>query len=465
VAFRGDDEKDVVASNSTSTSTEGSTTDGGDGTTTSTIPGIPDDLTDLLDDFGGDTGGAGAGGMDIFSQCSGPLSSALLDSFEGGGAGEAVPPGDLVAEVQAIARNDEEIRGLAFDAIPEPEVLSAEAMNQRVQDMVEAQYSDDQAAEDSVVLIGLGAVPEGTDMKQLQMEALGGQVAGFYDPKTGKIVMGEFGSGEGLSTTAKITMAHELDHALTDQALGLPDLVVESHPGQEDATLGALGLIEGDATLVMYLALFNGFGQGGDPFSSMLDMGGEDAAATQALLDALPVYIQKSLLYPYTDGLAFVCALHDQGGFAAVDAAYDNPPATSAQVLFPERYFAGEEAVAAASPGQPGSGWDALPVRQLGAAELEWLLAAPGGDASAALDNTRARVEAWAGGSLTTWTNGGETAVAISLVEHEGFDTLCDTMTQWAEASNFDATTVSCNGDDVVVGIAPDQATADAIAG
>ena len=107
----------------------------------------------------------------------------------------------------------------------------------------------------------------------------------------------------------------------------------------------------------------------------------------------------------------------------------------------------------------------ALPVRQLGAVELEWLFAAPGGDASAALDNTRDRVAAWAGGSLSTWTKDGATAVGISLVEHEGHDDLCDSMTQWTEASGFDAVSVTCEGTTSPVGIAPDSATAQAIAG
>jgi hypothetical protein len=47
-------------------------------------------------------------------------------------------------------------------------------------------------------------------------------------------------------------------------------------------------------------------------------------------------------LFPYQDGLTFVIALYDSGGWAAVDKAYESPPLSTEQVLHPERYREGD---------------------------------------------------------------------------------------------------------------------------
>src|SRR5690606_36310905 len=73
------------------------------------------------------------------------------------------------------------------------------------------------------LLVGLGAVPAGTDLPTVRRQLLDDQVAGFYSPDTGELVVRVPDDGE-VGTLDTITLAHELQHALADQALGLPDL-------------------------------------------------------------------------------------------------------------------------------------------------------------------------------------------------------------------------------------------------
>ena len=47
----------------------------------------------------------------------------------------------------------------------------------------------------------------------------------------------------------------------------------------------------------------------------------------------------------------FACSLFSEGGWEAVDAAYDNPPATTVEILFPELYSAGFEAISPSASG------------------------------------------------------------------------------------------------------------------
>jgi hypothetical protein len=451
---RHNDANDIAASVTSTTAPVTTAPEVGppDGVPSTTVPSDP---------FGGGT-------TDALSQCATAIGSVLGSGLGGLGNGGSQPPTneDVAAEIARLAKEDERVRDLDFTTVPTPEVVTPEELRTRVEADVQNSYPDAQAALDSRSLGALGAVPAGTDMKALQLQALGSQVAGFYDPDTKSIVVGAADPSQPLTPDGEITMAHELDHALTDQALGLPDAAENPQPGHDDTALAATGLVEGDATLVMLLAAIDGFGTG-DPTAGLNALLGDPnaLAGAQQDFDNLPTYVQRQLLFPYTDGLTFVCALFDNGGLDALDAAYDNPPTTSAQLMFPSRYFAGEGAVAPQPTPSPGPDWMQLSTREFGAAELEWLLAAPGGDANAALDSTRDRAGAWAGGSLTMYGRGADTAVGLSLVQHAGHTDLCDSMQTWATAAGLSASVVHCAGDHVGVGIAPDRATASLLAG
>lgn len=392
----------------------------------------------------------------------------------GGGGGQAADPATQVGDV---AEDLEAIRELRFRERPEPVFLPPEALRDRVRDRVGEELPAEAAATEARRLAALGALPPGTDLRALTLRAVGEQVAGFYDPDRSELVV-RAGSPGGLDGSARTILAHELDHALTDQVLDLPVDAGRPPPGTEDAALARLALVEGDATLAMQVYALRHVGL----LEQLSGLGG--ALGAQEQLAALPHHLQRSLTFPYLQGLSFACRLHAGGGWAAVDRAYADPPATTAQVLFPERYEAREAAVDARDPEPPGGPWRAAPVRAIGAAELVWLLEAPGGDRSRALDDPTARARAWAGGELHVWTDGDRTAAALALVERPGDGpSLCATVAAWSRAAFADArpaaadsgeevaldgpdrdAVLRCAGRDVRLGLAPDTATARALA-
>lgn len=271
-------------------------------------------------------------------------------------------------------------------------------------------------------------------------------------------------------------LAHEIEHALADQHFGLPT-GDRPDPERADAALAELALIEGDATLTMqrYAVAHLSFGE-------QLAMATDPAVlGAQADLDELPYHLVRQLTFPYLDGMAFVCDLHGRGGWAAIDRAYAARPTTTAQILFPERYGR-EDAADPGGPAESPPGWVRERSSSFGAAELLWLLEAPGGDTGRALEDPRRRVGEWAGGRLTLLTRGSEAAVAVGLVDRPGGDRLCGTLTAWAEATwpasavipvdgmevaldgGIRDVVVACSSDGVRVGIAPDLDTARTLA-
>jgi hypothetical protein len=444
--------------------------------------GATGDLLDRLGELlgGGDAGGLGdlLGGGTEAAACA----EALADAAPGGpSAGGQDQAGDPAAQVRAIARTVERLRGLRFRRLPRPTFVSQGELGRRAAASVE-EYPAAQANADGRALAALGALPPGSDLKALLRKALGSSVAGFYDPESGELVVGSpgagaAGAGRGLGPAERVTLAHELEHALADQRLGLPAAVERPPAGQADAALGALAVVEGDATLTMQRYSLASLG-----LADQLSMLAQ-ALPAQGQLDRLPAYLGQRLTFPYLQGMAFVCGLHADGGWAAVDRAYDQPPATSAQVLFPERYAAGERAVDPRDPPAPPAPWRQAGRETFGAADLLWLFQAPGGDKGRALEGAMGRVAAWAGGELVTFADGDRTAVGLALAEHAGTGGLCGSMQAWYQAAFPEGRAVAaaagealarqgrtghavlrCQGGEVRLGVAPDLATARALA-
>lgn len=342
------------------------------------------------------------------------------------------PKSTSTAQVRAIADEVERIRNIKFTKPIPPTFVTQEELARRVASSVEEDYGKESADKDTRVLVALGAIPPTSNTADLLEEALSEGVIGFYEPDTKRILVGTNDPGVLLTPLARITLAHELTHALTDQILGLPDIVAGSDERQEDAALSALALIEGDATLVMQIYAFTSLTL--EEQQKLI----EDPAIPGADIESerIPSYLQRALEFPYLTGLGFACDTYSRGGgWAAVDSAYGNPPKTSAQVMFPDRYRAAEGAVDAPDPGPPGEGWTEAATYAVGASDLLWLFGAPGGEDTESLSRPAARASEWAGGELRLWTRQADSAVGVSLAQRSERGSLCASVRDWYRRS------------------------------
>jgi hypothetical protein len=130
----------------------------------------------------------------------------------------------------------------------------------------------------------------------------------------------------------------------------------------------------------------------------------------------MPKVLQESLLFPYTAGLSFVQALQASGGWDAVNGAFRDPPASTEQVLHPEKYASHEAPIdvtlPADLPAKLGSGWTKGLEDTLGEFQLKvWLDQAGGGSGGPSADTAAA---GW-GGDRVMLLDGPNGARAIAL--------------------------------------------------
>lgn len=252
---------------------------------------------DLGDMFGGDV-------LDCLTSDT-ALAGVLGDGSARAGGNEPRTAGarqNARAQVRAIARSVERVRGLEFERRVRPVFLSPDEVARRAARLFLSDYPRATADAEARLLAALGAIPEGLDLRRAVTELLESQVAGFYVPETEKLVVPSDDPSTPLTAAEKVVLAHELEHALAHQSLGLP---VARRPdvARLDENLAALALVEGDATLAMQryalhaIPIFEQFSMLSDPLITR----------ASAALEGVPHYLARQLGFPYVAGLEFVC--------------------------------------------------------------------------------------------------------------------------------------------------------------
>lgn len=268
--------------------------------------------------------------------------------------GPSPSPIDPASVYATIENQVVEIRGLHPKAKVDPQILDDAGIKKLVADSFSQDNPPDVIAANERILKAFGMLPPDASLTDLYISLLGSQVAGLYNPdkKTLYVVSksGQLGGAE------KTTFAHEFTHALQDQNFDLGTLHLDEI-GQGDRSFARLALVEGDATLSMSYWQIQHLTQ--QELGQMLAAAGNDPS-TKVLLD-MPTILRETLLFPYIQGLSFVQGLQAAGGWAGVDAAFAKPPASTEQIIHPEKYASAEPPVAVSLPkdlaARVGTGW------------------------------------------------------------------------------------------------------------
>lgn len=143
---------------------------------------------------------------------------------------------------------------------------------------------------------------------------------GWYDSQTQQLVVTVGGSEQ----LGRGVLLHEIFHALQDQHFDLYQLRLQSLD-QPDYDQAISALIEGEAMLAVSELLNYDF-----LAHAQLPPEGDISAG------------RFENLFVYGDGLTFIRAVREAGGWAAVDAAFRDPPQATTLIYHPDRYLAGE---------------------------------------------------------------------------------------------------------------------------
>ena len=311
------------------------------------------------------------------------------------------------ADIRAVVEaNVSELRGLAPLEPIEPVVLSRDQLRARIESDLAADTTPEGSSADVLELSAFDFLGRDYDLRAAMQTLQGEGILGFYDPETAEFVV--VNDGALLDPAAQWTHAHEFVHALQDQHYDLDALSDESLGSEARAAVRALA--EGEAELVQFLYLYEGNYFNDAEAETILNGSGQ---ADGSFLGQFPPVLVNDLSFPYTDGVEFVLALYRAGGFAAIDAAWANPPVSTEHILHPGRYRDGDlPQLVALAPltATLGVGWERLDEDVLGEFYLRQYL-----DQQLPAATVNRAATGWGGDRYAVYWNAAEQGLVMAL--------------------------------------------------
>src|SRR5580704_5704434 len=253
------------------------------------------------------------------------------------------PEASATANAEFLKAADEvlaEMSKLLSLPIREPlkkSVRSREEIRQFLLRQMRDDKDDAKRYADQKALEALGLIPKGYPLEQKLVALLTEQIAGLYDPKQREFFIADWTQ----PAEQRLIMAHELTHALQDQYFHVEKWEDEVK-SNDDAQLARESVLEGSAMVAMIDYLLRNTGKSSkdiEDFDPSLLVG--DVNDSPELAQA-PMVIQDEITFPYIPGAAFVQrALRMWNGWPDVHRLFENPPASTQQILHPDLYFRG----------------------------------------------------------------------------------------------------------------------------
>ena len=307
--------------------------------------------------------------------------------------------------IQPIATQVEGLRSLQFKEAVPVEFLSEPEFRKEVsvrRTLSKREKQDLALSERQFRAIGL--IAGDVDLlSALESFRTSGTLA-FYDPRAKRVTV----RGTEIDASMRVTLVHELTHALQDQHF---DLVRLQRRAERDHSTDALrALVEGDAVRVQRLyeaKLSTPEREEYEQARAATSKSASDEISAQGVPDWITTVFQV----PYVLGppmLALVMHERDEEG---VDELFDHPPASDASYLNPATVLDGAEPTRV-SPPKIAAGEQVLDKPDRFGSLAFYLMLAARGDPGLALDVS----DRLAGDSMVTFRSGNTTCVRAVFV-------------------------------------------------
>ncbi len=260
-----------------------------------------------------------------------PIEIVPVSTTVAAGVDEAVHQ-QLQERIRELAVATQQLRGLSYIQVPDVAIVASAEFAARMEALVAPQLTDERLALDEATyrLLGMYDAPPSLARAIRQLYSPEGAVA-FYDGSAGQVVVD--GTRAELTPLQDSIVVRALAWALIDQYHDAYDRLRElEEAGDEDAIDAFRTLVEGDA-IAAQLRYLQSLSEDDQRAAAQ-----EAADAEPAALSRVPDVVRANLALPGEFGVAFVDELVAGGGYAALDRAYDPPPASMEQVLHPRRF-------------------------------------------------------------------------------------------------------------------------------
>jgi hypothetical protein len=297
----------------------------------------------------------------------------------------------LLAFIPVAKSFVEEHRGLKFTSDVPITFLSDKDFKARI---VGKQKSDTHALDVATKEFrALGLIQPGLDLGQAFGDLLSNGIVGLYDYEKKELIV----RGVDLTPAVRVTLVHELTHALQDQHFKLSRMNAFH---ADEGSLAFRTVVEGDAVRIQkqYVLAMSKADQDAYNTASSAPVQGVDNAPQSLLL---------LFGFPYIAGPTFTTAVLTAHGQTALDYAFVVPPTTSAQLIHVNKYLNNDVPRAVSAPASDAKAFDSGEFGEIGLRVILWQALTDKKITQADFDQSTA---GWAGDRYVAWDAASSTA-------------------------------------------------------
>jgi len=232
----------------------------------------------------------------------------------------------LVVQVSAA-------RHLPFRGALQARAITRDAADAQVAAALAARITTSDLGAEEQMFKRLGLIARAADYAKLWVAGPSTATVATYDPASRRLLVPDFLPLDGQ----RVALIHEIAHAIADQRFDLRSFLAPPpqalSPLSGDAVRARLALVEGDATLTTLEVV--------DPSGAFLRPTALASIADRlraAAGEGRPGWLGALGRFVHVDGLLFVARARGRQAWPAIDALWRDPPASSEQLLHPDKY-------------------------------------------------------------------------------------------------------------------------------
>ena len=245
---------------------------------------------------------------------------------------------DIFDQVNSMLKDLREIMGFGPSLSIQHSLISQNEFRNLYRKQLQEEFNPKQIRAEVLFLKLFGLVTDDFDYETTLLDLMSEQVWALYHYKTHHLYIADWAPPDARS----FALVHELTHAVDDQQFNLHKYI--KSPRNSETQLARIAAVEGQASWVMTEWVMR------QSDRSLLDnrlLAITTASATRfeaeqfPVFESSPLYLQETLIFPYTDGLLFQQAMIERYGQEGFRRVFENPPQSTLHILQPELYVDG----------------------------------------------------------------------------------------------------------------------------
>lgn len=258
---------------------------------------------------------------------------------------------ELFSSVDAILQFDSKDTGLPILQPVKRRLVTRDEVEQYLMHQLHNNRDAKRLERSELVLKKFGLLDRDFQLQPFLVKLLREQIAGYYNDKTRTVNLLDWIPPD----EQKPVLAHELTHALQDQHIHLEkwdrdtDLSIAKNARQDNQHIAVDeedtvrdAVVEGQAMAVFVDYILAPAGKSvltAPQLADKMNQAMGDTGDSPTLANA-PLLLQRSLIFPYVDGLDFVRAVWTANGRQAAFAGLlDRPPSSTYEIMTPSVYL------------------------------------------------------------------------------------------------------------------------------